>query len=171
MTIRLRPHHMLCMLTYIGKGYSSSFVSNYNNIARRLSAGEDIEIIDGPDDICAPLIAQQTKPHCLQSSVIKRDRQAAVAVGALLHSLQKTQQSIAENSEPVRSYDALINDKALDTALCSGVRIQLNAELLNKLRQRFASGEIRSACVGCQWSGLCDQIAAKGYPAVLLRRF
>ncbi len=56
MTVRLRGHHLLCMLTFVGKGYSPAFVENYDRIAGRLSEGEDILLVDGPDDICAPLL-------------------------------------------------------------------------------------------------------------------
>ncbi|OWU61413.1 2Fe-2S ferredoxin, partial [Staphylococcus aureus] len=40
MTIRLRGHHLLCMLTYVGKGYSPAFVENYDAMAGRLGRGE-----------------------------------------------------------------------------------------------------------------------------------
>ncbi len=75
MTVRLRGHHLLCMLTYIGKGYSPAFVDNYDTIAERLSGGEDIEIIDGPDDICQPLLCTGDC-HCFNESVVVRDRLA-----------------------------------------------------------------------------------------------
>ena len=50
MTIRLRPHHLLCLLTYSGKGYSAAFTANYDVIAGQISQGEDILIVEGPDD-------------------------------------------------------------------------------------------------------------------------
>ena len=58
MTVRLRAHHLLCMLTYIGKGYSPAFTDNMTVIAGRVSAGENVEIVDGPDEICAPRLAE-----------------------------------------------------------------------------------------------------------------
>ncbi|MCV3735524.1 DUF1284 domain-containing protein (plasmid) [Rhizobium sp. TRM96647] len=81
MTVRLRAHHLLCMLTFVGKGYSPAFVDNYRAIARRLSAGETILVVEGPDDICAPLMDGDT--HCRDESVAGRDRQAAEAVSVL----------------------------------------------------------------------------------------
>ncbi len=83
MTIRLRPHHLLCMLTYVGKGYSAAFVDNYDRIAARLSAGEDMLIVEGPDDICGP-VADTDGSHCRTESVSARDAQAAADAGALL---------------------------------------------------------------------------------------
>src|SRR5712672_2376586 len=76
LTVRLRAHHLLCMLTFVGEGYSPAFTENYRSIARRLSAGEEIELVSGPDDICAPLM-EGADPHCLKASVIDRDAAAA----------------------------------------------------------------------------------------------
>ena len=84
MTVRLRAHHLLCMLTFIGKGYTPEFTENYRRIAARLSAGETIELVTGPDDICAPL-AGLPEEHCLQDSVTDRDTRAAIAVSQLLN--------------------------------------------------------------------------------------
>jgi hypothetical protein len=82
MTVRLRGHHLLCMLTYIGKGYSPAFVENYDAIAGNLSNGEDIEIVDGPDDICQPLL-RESDCHCFNASVAVRDRLAIEAISGL----------------------------------------------------------------------------------------
>ncbi|KPF46811.1 DUF1284 domain-containing protein [Rhizobium sp. AAP43] len=136
MTIRLRPHHLLCMLTYVGKGYSPTFVENYERIAARLSAGEEIELIEGPDDICAPLNADP-EAHCHGASVTARDAQAQASVARLLGG-----------------------------PLGPGARITPSATLLAHLRNTFATGEIRSACSGCEWSGLCDTVAEEGYLGV-----
>lgn len=83
MTIRLRAHHLLCMLTYVGKGYTPGFTVNYDRVAARLNAGDDIEIVAGPDDICAPLLADETA-HCFKQSVIKRDEEALRVAGEWL---------------------------------------------------------------------------------------
>lgn len=133
MTVRLRAHHLLCMLTYVGKGYSPAFVENYEVIAARLSAGEEIEMVTGPDDICGPLTADPDA-HCHGESVVERDRAAAEAVARLLGS-------------PLRP----------------GARITPGASLLARLRKTFATGEIRTACSGCEWSDLCDGVADGGY--------
>ena len=39
MTVRLRAHHLLCLLTYVGKGYSPAFTANYDKVVRRLGEG------------------------------------------------------------------------------------------------------------------------------------
>jgi uncharacterized protein len=140
MTVRLRAHHLLCMLTYVGKGYSPAFVENYEVVASRLSAGEEIELVAGPDDICGPLTAD-LEAHCHGAGVIERDREAADAVARLIGS-----------------------------PLPPGARFKPSADLLTRLRKTFATGEIRTACLGCEWSGLCDSVADGGYLGVRVAR-
>jgi uncharacterized protein len=128
--IRIRPHHLLCMLTFAGEGYTAEFVANFERIARLIASGDQtIEFVFAPDDICAPLMADPAC-HCLNSSVLNRDQLAAEALANLLH-------------KPTRD----------------GGRLQLNLQILDQMRQAFRAGTIRTACQGCQWSPLCDAIA------------
>jgi hypothetical protein len=127
------------MLTFIGEGYTPAFTENYRGIAARLSAGEDILLVSGPDDICAPLLSGEGSPHCLGASVVERDAKSLQAVGPL----------IGRPMEP-------------------GSAIKPDANLLTLLRQKFASGEIGKACAGCEWESLCSRIASKGYPGILV---
>ncbi|MBE7184636.1 MAG: DUF1284 domain-containing protein [Methylobacterium mesophilicum] len=133
MTVRIRPHHLLCMLSYVGKGYSAPFTANYDRIAQRLSAGERMLIVEGPDDICAPLL-DEPEAHCRRDSVTERDRTSARDVGALL---------------------------GLEIEV--GTRFSLDPALVRRMRQAFASGETRGACTGCEWKSLCDGIAGAGF--------
>lgn len=59
MSLRFRPHHFMCTLGFEGKGYSESFVENFERIAHELREtprGDDvlIEVVSGTDSICAP---------------------------------------------------------------------------------------------------------------------
>jgi hypothetical protein len=81
--VRLRPHHLLCLLTYAGKGYSEAFTAGFDAVVARLSQGAPVVLVDGPDDICAPLQHDATA-HCHRDSVRQRDRQAAADLAALL---------------------------------------------------------------------------------------
>jgi uncharacterized protein len=132
-TVRLRAHHLLCLLTYAGKGYNSAFTANYDLIAKRIEAGEDIEIVAGPDDICAPLL-DDPQAHCRRDSVSQRDDRAASAVAALL-------------SQPV----------------VPGARLRIGKDWTHHMRGEFARGNIRAACEGCEWHDLCTEIAEAGY--------
>jgi hypothetical protein len=132
-TVRLRPHHLLCLLTYIGKGYSPAFTANYDAIAGRIGNGEDLLIVCGPDDICTPLL-DEGEPHCLRADITERDRLAARDVSALL----------------TRSIEA-------------GQQFGLDARLLSQMRDAFSTGLTRGACSGCQWNALCSTVANGGY--------
>ncbi|MET3598937.1 DUF1284 domain-containing protein [Martelella mangrovi] len=133
MTVRLRPHHLLCILTFVGKGYTPAFTANMAVIVGRLAEGEEIEIIEGPDAICAPLL-DEAAPHCHRESVVERDLAAAADVGGLL----------ALTIKP-------------------GTRFVLDEARIRQLRHAFAKGRTRSACAGCDWRELCGAVAASGY--------
>jgi hypothetical protein len=127
------------MLTFIGKGYSPAFVANLEQVVSRLSTGtETIEIVAGPDDICAPLLCE-ADCHCHRPSVLERDRLATASIAALL----------ARPLDP-------------------GTHLYLTPADLDQLRAAFATGTIRQACTRCQWKPLCDGIAAAGFPDTLL---
>ena len=136
MTVALRPHHLLCLLTYVGKGYSAAFTENYDAIAQRLTGGEGVALVAGPDDICRPLLGE-TEPHCHRDSVVERDRLAT------------------------RDLEAL-----LGVSLTVGAELALPAALLGRMREAFSRGDTREACLGCEWHGLCTAIAGSGFAGV-----
>lgn len=129
MTVSIRPHHLLCMLTFLGKGYTPQFVVNYGKIIRRLNAGEALEIVEGADDICAPMLGE-ADCHCHNDNILERDRLTALEVGEILGKVPE-----------------------------SGDQLEVTADVLRKLREAFAAGTIRSACKGCEWFDLCTEIA------------
>jgi len=133
MTVRLRAHHLLCMLTYAGDGYSRAFTANFDAIVERIAAGENILIVAGPDDLCAPLLCAPD-PHCLRDSVRERDRLAARDLG-----------------------------KLLDMDVSAKCRVTIGEPELRRMREAFASGETREACQGCEWHGLCTAVARRGF--------
>ncbi|MGV6872987.1 DUF1284 domain-containing protein [Pseudochelatococcus sp. B33] len=144
MTVRLRGHHLLCVLTYVGKGYTPAFTANLDRIAGRLSEGEEVLLVDGPDDICAPM-AFACGAHCPSDDIRLRDSEALAAVG-----------------------------RTLGRALQVGGRLCLTPAVVAGMRAAFAgarAGEagLRRACGGCEWSSLCTDIAGGGYPGVRLR--
>src|SRR3954453_22802050 len=75
MTVRLRPHHLLYLLTYVGEGYTPAFVHNLDHVSRKLMLGEDVLLVEGPDDICAPVLGTD-QDHCTGPSVMERDHKA-----------------------------------------------------------------------------------------------
>jgi hypothetical protein len=154
--IRLRPHHLLCMLTYAGRGYTPRFTSGMDDLTHRLGSGEEITLIDGPDDICAPWIEEaQTAeakmgeaagatniraPHCHEARITGRDQRAAADIAQLL-----------------------------GRDLASGSRLRLDADLLNRLRNAYRADTIRSGCVGCEWKDFCDSLSASDFAGCRLQ--
>ncbi len=143
--LRLRPHHLLCMLTFAGEGYTPAFTENFQRIAEliagHVAAGpETVMIVDGPDDVCAPLLCN-SDCHCHNPSVVERDRLAALALAPLLNQ-----------------------------GVHAGAQIILERDKLDRMRAAFAQGTVRAACKTCPWSGLCDSIAANGFVNTALLR-
>lgn len=126
------------MLTYVGKGYSPGFTARFDEIAARLSLGEEILVVAGPDDICAPLLSK-ADAHCVRPGAGARDARAAVAVAGLL-------------GRPV----------------AAGECLALDAAELARMREAFRVGAIRAACQDCAWSGLCGRVADSGFAGVRL---
>ena len=141
MTVALRAHHLLCMLTYVGKGYSPEFAHNFDGIVSRLAAGEEAYLVDGPDAVCAPLCESEGAcAHCHSAGVRVRDQRAAQELALLL-----------------------------GRPLGVGSRLQLDGALLARLRAAYTSGQMRAACAGCDWADLCTGVASAGYEGVRLR--
>lgn len=144
--IRLRPHHLLCMLTYAGRGYTPRFTSGMDDLITRLGKGEEITIINGPDDICAPWLsdasgdADHRQPHCHEPRITGRDERAAADVSALL-----------------------------GRKIANGSRLLLDAALLQTLRQAYRTDAIRSGCQGCEWKSFCDALSAGDFAGCRLQ--
>lgn len=147
MTVHLRGHHLLCVLTYVGKGYSEDFVANLDRLVERVAMGEDVRIVDGPDDICAPLLSAgqapakplSKQPHCHMPRIRERDARAMASVAELI-----------------------------DRPVAPGEYLSFDRKLVERLRKSFAAGTLRGACAGCEWSGLCTDITDDRYRAVRL---
>ncbi|CAK9886789.1 MAG: hypothetical protein XXXJIFNMEKO3_03235 [Candidatus Erwinia impunctatus] len=133
MTVRLRPHHLLCLLTYAGKGYSRAFTRNYDTILQRIADGEAIELIEGPDDICTPL-RHCNGAHCHDQQTLTND---LLAINAL--------------------------KKYFSAPMIPGTMFHLSADHVSQLRQAFSNGDIREACQTCHWRTACTAIALQGF--------
>lgn len=149
--IKLRGHHLLCILGYQGAGYSESFVENFDQIIARLNNGVKIQIVEGTDDICTPMIAayengmwQETmgEYHCDLDRVKTRDQNA-------LNDINKNLQNRKSVTMPL--------------PLKIGSEFILTRPDLDNLRTEFQKFTIRNGCVGCEWVDLCTNIANTNY--------
>jgi hypothetical protein len=82
-TVRLCGHHLLCILTYIGRGYTSEFTENMTAVISRINQGAEIQIVSGPDDICTPML-NDVSHHCSSNDVAERDAVALITVSIAL---------------------------------------------------------------------------------------
>lgn len=131
------------MLAYIGKGYSDAFVRNYDQVIEQLNKSEcDILVIAGADDICAPRLCDpdDTECHCRESHIDDRDQEA-----------------IAD----IRKLNGFEN-------LTVGKPFKITKSLIKVLRNAYKANEIRTACIGCEWKSLCDDIAANDFKGTKL---
>lgn len=143
--VRLRGHHLLCILTYVGRGYSPRFVDGMDAVVRRLSEGAPVLAVDGPDDICAGLLADDGDAHCLGADARERDLRALADVEALAGLVFR----------PGRPLD---------------LPADWPEDWIHRLRAGFADGRLRPACAGCSWNELCTDIAATGFRDTRLTR-
>lgn len=138
MTVGLRGHHLLCILTFARRGYDGGFVENFDRVIERIGGGEEVLVIEGPDDVCGPMLASEA-PHCHLPRVRDRDASALASVSTVL-------------GRPV----------------AVGDRLSLTPEQVRRLRDGFAAGTVRAACADCEWSGLCSSIAGAGFAGTRL---
>ena len=136
MTIEIRPHHLLCVLTYIGKGYSGEFTGNFDSLIARINAGEtSLRLADGPDDIC-------------------RGNPGLICGDSTCDALRRHQADVLALAD-IKDF--------LGISLKPGDQLALTPELIRKLKESFKTGKIRRACHGCVWHDLCSGIAADGF--------
>ena len=82
MQIKFRPHHFLCTLCFQGRGYSSTFVNNYQNIVNQLqSQGEHtITVVSKTDSICDPCPNRIDELCTTQDKITRLDDAHAAAL-------------------------------------------------------------------------------------------
>jgi len=135
--VNLRAHHLLCILTHIGKGYTPAFTENMKALIQRINKGARINIMTGPDDICAPLQNDEAfkNCHCLTESTRQRDVTALNEISRIL-----------------------------GIKLKAGETMRLEKAHIKKLRSVFLTDNtLRQTCRGCKWKSLCDDIARSGF--------
>ncbi len=70
---RIRPHHLLCLSFFEGKGYSPAFVQNTSEILARLNQNATVDLTEGMDDICAACPHNQQGICESQDKVLRYD--------------------------------------------------------------------------------------------------
>ncbi len=92
--IQFRPHHFMCTLGFVGKGYSESFVQNFSLIADQLRNSPDgdhtpILVTSTTDSICAPC-PNRNGESCTTETKIKKLDDAHAEILKLKTGMQLT---------------------------------------------------------------------------------
>lgn len=69
--IKLRPHHILCIQNYKGKGYSNEFTYNMEKVIEKLRLEDKVEIIFKEDSICCKCPNKNGKGECITTDKVK----------------------------------------------------------------------------------------------------
>ncbi|MCI3920806.1 DUF1284 domain-containing protein [Paenibacillus sp. TRM 82003] len=80
--MKLRGHHLLCLLGFRGMGYSPAFTRNMTAVYERLRAEPSsiVTIVRGTDDLCVCFPADQPN-HCESDGVHRKDDLALAQLG------------------------------------------------------------------------------------------
>ena len=134
--LRLRPHHLLCLQTFTGRGYSEEFVRHMTLVKRQLTRDPRtaIELVSGVDDLCA---------HCPNNV----DGQCTSDNPALFDS--KVSRKLY--SSGLISPDAVSKDHPGKQPVLTGIPDALE----------ISSSVLEECCPGCEWIELCLSIAGK----------
>ena len=116
--IRIRGHHLLCILGFKGLGYSEAFVTNMTRIVSLLAGdpGIMLELVSGCDAICRPC------PHRSDDSCVKSpDAEAALAQmdKAVLDRICLTAGMQATVRKAYRAVAASVKPQELGTTFCA----------------------------------------------------
>lgn len=141
--IKFRPHHFLCVLTYVGKGYSPAFTENFDTIIDTLNAGtHTLQMVSGPDDICAPRLCDKNDAcHCYDAQITQTD-------------------ALALND--IRQLTPFENIQIGDT-------ITLTKNLIADMRKAYQNQSIRTACKDCEWFDICTEISQNNFNGAKLK--
>lgn len=134
--LHLRPHHLLCLQTFTGRGYSEEFVRHMTLVKRQLTRDPRtlIELVSGVDDLCA---------HCPNNV----DGQCTSDNPALFDS--KVSRKLY--STGIISPDAASKDHPGKRPVLTRIPDALE----------ISSSVLEECCPGCEWKELCLSIAGK----------
>lgn len=113
--MNLRPHHLLCIQKFTGKGYDAAFTAHMNGICTLLRERPEtpVTLTDGCDDICAACPHRAGAECDAAEKVQALDR--AVLERCSLHTGLSAEWSSLKNNAAAK----ILHTKAFD-AVCSG---------------------------------------------------
>ncbi|MHC4550581.1 MAG: DUF1284 domain-containing protein [Planctomycetota bacterium] len=84
--MKLRGHSLLCVLGFVGKGYSPAFFTNMTRVVASLDDGAPVTVVDAPDELCAAcpnLAASGCTLHGAgtEKGIARQDREVRARLG------------------------------------------------------------------------------------------
>ena len=164
--LHLRPHHLLCLQTFVGRGYSEEFVSQMTLVKKSLTSNPTltIELTDGADDLCCHC------PNCVDGVCTSDkpplfDRLTAEKLTTLLGS--RTEENRSDSNGCSASEKASTRAKCPRTLDVSSTRLQGIPQTLDASPTRLqgipqalhiSESLLRDCCPGCEWKELCLKV-------------
>lgn len=150
-TVRLRGHHLLCILTYIGHGYTPAFTKNMTAVIGRINQGTEIQIVSGTDDICDPML-NDVSHHCDNNDVTERDNVALITVSVALSRHVQVGDALSLSGDDVQTlHRAFVQNPSI-----------------HHRNARDICVPFRAACHACPWEETCTEIAGTGFKGKIL---
>ena len=145
-TICLRPHHLLCLQTFVGHGYSPEFTAHMTYVKSLLDADPHapITLVNGPDDLCGHC------PNCVDNACTSPKPSLfdhLVAQKLSLHNVQ----------------DAATNEKADASITSAGLLESTTPMTIHSIPStlRMTAQLLDKCCPGCEWKELCIEFCKK----------
>jgi hypothetical protein len=136
---KMRVHHLMCLLAFVGKGYSDVFTNNLREIRPRFFAGLIVELVATEDEICKK--CHGSSP-CLTAASRK----------TLDNPESKDNRVLAKLNEILRDEGLIRHDLAI------GQKFRMTKEITDCMRRRFL--EILPECA-CRWHNTCASVHAQ----------
>jgi hypothetical protein len=70
--IIIRPHHILCMHGFAGKGYSEIFTDNMKNVIEWVRKENQLQVVFSRDDICKKCPNLHEEKYCATQEKVSR---------------------------------------------------------------------------------------------------
>ena len=133
-TTCLRPHHLLCLQTFVGHGYSPEFTAHMTIVQKQLTTDPltPITLVNGPDDLCGHC------PNCVDGSCTSPKP-------ALFDHLVAQKLNTTEDTEDAAPKHTDASDSPLTL---HGI-----PSILHMSEQLLAE-----CCPDCEWKELCVEV-------------
>lgn len=126
MTYRIRPHHGLCFSFFQGKGYSSAFTENMQNLKEKLEENPEVILLCEADDVC-------TRCPCSRAG-------------------RCTDTDTGLPSEKAEAYDRRV---LAHLGLSEGAQMRWKDFTASLEKNILSPGKREEICGDCQWNALC----------------